>query len=70
MAKKSELVKDLNAGQQLLRVDDLSQASGIKSLSETFRGLYPHGQKGARSWFTRLRIWGHTIRADIRRKQF
>ena len=40
MAKKSELVKDLNAGQQLLRVDDLSQASGVKSLSETFRRLY------------------------------
>jgi len=40
MAKKSELVKDLNAGQQLLRVDDLSQASGIKNLSETFRRLY------------------------------
>jgi type I restriction enzyme M protein len=40
MAKKSELVKDLNAGQQLLRVDDLSQASGVQSLSETFRRLY------------------------------
>ncbi len=40
MAKKSELVKDLNAGQQLLRVDDLSQVSGVKSLSETFRRLY------------------------------
>ena len=40
MAKKSELVKDLDAGQQLLRVDDLSQASGVKNLSETFRRLY------------------------------
>ena len=40
MAKKSEIVKDLDAGQQLLRVDDLLQSSGAKSLSETFRRLY------------------------------
>lgn len=40
MAKKSEIVKDLDSGQQLLRVDDLSQLSGAKNLSETFRRLY------------------------------
>src|SRR5579859_5753936 len=40
MATKSELVGDLSAGQQLLRVDDFSQSSGIKNLSETFRRLY------------------------------
>src|SRR6266568_2941692 len=40
MAKKSEIGKDLDVRQQLLRVDDLSQPGGVKNLSETFRRLY------------------------------
>src|SRR5438045_8089352 len=40
MKKNPDIVKDLDVGQQLLRVDDLSQAGGLKNLSETFRRLY------------------------------
>jgi type I restriction enzyme M protein len=40
MPKKAEIAKDLDAGQQLLCVDGLTQAGESKNLSETFRRLY------------------------------